>query len=282
MKDPLCAQICALDPAALMCHIVAAFSTGMPTLSLSPMEHQGELGIITAVFHLRLLCGSLAMTDISLRYTEYTVGSPLSPNLHATHVHYDVCPKFLVPPKLIQPPKRHPQRRQQGHGLGASGGPRREQKGVGWVLWVQQQSRLVNPCGPNTRASQNSRAAARDPLSPRSPAPLHSALRLCAQPQLGTQTLVVSHQPCSWETRRDLRKLGLIRNTSPDLLSQSGISPSVACERGYLSRTQEHQVTWARSAPAPWMKGRCYGSTSQHLGHFSTREGLLAGTIDGP
>lgn len=30
---------------------------------------------------------------------------------------------------------------------------------------------------------------------------------------------------CSWETKRDLRKLGLIRNTSPDLLSQSGIRP---------------------------------------------------------
>lgn len=30
---------------------------------------------------------------------------------------------------------------------------------------------------------------------------------------------------CSWETRRDLKKLGLIRNTSPDLLSQSGIRP---------------------------------------------------------
>ena len=31
-----------------------------------------------------------------------------------------------------------------------------EQRGGGWVLWVQQQSRQVNPCSPNTRASQNS------------------------------------------------------------------------------------------------------------------------------
>ncbi len=30
---------------------------------------------------------------------------------------------------------------------------------------------------------------------------------------------------CSWRTEGDLRKLDLIRNTSPDLLSQSGISP---------------------------------------------------------
>lgn len=30
---------------------------------------------------------------------------------------------------------------------------------------------------------------------------------------------------CSWETKRDLRKLGLIRKTSPDRLSQSGIRP---------------------------------------------------------
>lgn len=31
-----------------------------------------------------------------------------------------------------------------------------EQRGGGWVLWVQQQSWQVNPCSPNTRASQNS------------------------------------------------------------------------------------------------------------------------------
>lgn len=39
IRDPLCAKgSIPLNPAALMCHIVAPFSSLIPTLSLSPME----------------------------------------------------------------------------------------------------------------------------------------------------------------------------------------------------------------------------------------------------
>ena len=50
---------------------------------------------------------------------------------------------------------------------------------------------------------------------------------------------------------------------------------TTACQHGLWEELPEHQVTWARNTPASWMKGRCYRSTSQHLGYFSTREGLL-------
>lgn len=47
---------------------------------------------------------------------------------------------------------------------------------------------------------------------------------------------------CSWETRRDLRKLGLIRNTSPDLLSQSGIRPRCVYACAVFSCTHTHTL----------------------------------------
>lgn len=48
---------------------------------------------------------------------------------------------------------------------------------------------------------------------------------------------------------------------------------SVACERGYLSWTPDQQVTQARSAAAP-LDERCHGVAAEHLGHFTTRDGL--------
>lgn len=78
-----------LNPAVLMYHIVAPFSTVIPTLSPSPMEvirralfmldhcTSEGLGITTAMCHMQLLCGSLEMTWISPRCTEFTVGSPV-------------------------------------------------------------------------------------------------------------------------------------------------------------------------------------------------------------
>lgn len=86
IRDPLCARSVPLNPAALMCHIVAPFSSLIPTLSLSPMEV-----IRRALFMLdqraghddlpclmcNSLCGSLEMTGIGLGYTEFTVGSPV-------------------------------------------------------------------------------------------------------------------------------------------------------------------------------------------------------------
>lgn len=38
IKDPLCTRSMPLNPTALMCYIVAPFSTSIPTLSPSPME----------------------------------------------------------------------------------------------------------------------------------------------------------------------------------------------------------------------------------------------------
>lgn len=85
IRDPLCAKgSVPLNPAALMCHIVAPFSSLIPTLSLSPMEV-----ISRALFlpdqrvggHYELPCpmrnsnrGSLEMAGIGLGYTASTVG----------------------------------------------------------------------------------------------------------------------------------------------------------------------------------------------------------------
>lgn len=85
IRDPLCAKgSVPLNPAALMCHIVAPFSSFIPTLSLRPMEV-----ISRALFlldqrvggHHDLPClmrnplrGSLEMTGVGLGYTASTVG----------------------------------------------------------------------------------------------------------------------------------------------------------------------------------------------------------------
>lgn len=89
VKDLLCAQICAPGPCSsdvphsgtllyFGAHIVIeSYGCNQACSVYAWSQHQQELGITTAVFHMRLLCGSLDVTEIGLRYTEFTVGSPV-------------------------------------------------------------------------------------------------------------------------------------------------------------------------------------------------------------
>lgn len=84
VKDPLCTQHCAPRPCSsdvshsgtlLYFDVTESYGSNQACSVYAWSQHQQELHVTTVMSYMWLLCGSLAMTEISLRYTEFTVGS---------------------------------------------------------------------------------------------------------------------------------------------------------------------------------------------------------------